>query len=63
MGGELDRPASRILTHNCGTDQGAVFSDQFLFFLFVLVKLAPNPPELTKQMKKLMKYIVRYVDE
>ena len=27
------------------------------------VKLAPNPPELTKQMKKLMKYIVRYVDE
>lgn len=27
------------------------------------VKLAPNPPELTKQMKKLMKYIVRYVDD
>ena len=64
MGGELDtEAASRILARNCGTDQGAVFSDQFLFFLFVPVKLAPNPPELTKQMKKLIKYVVRYVDE
>lgn len=27
------------------------------------VKLAPNPPELTKQMKKLIKYVVRYVDD
>lgn len=64
MGGELDtEAASRIVTRNCGTDQGAVFSGQFLFFSFVLVKLSPNPPELTKQMKKLIKYVVRYVDE
>lgn len=27
------------------------------------VKLAPNPPELTKLMKKLIKYIVRYIDD
>lgn len=27
------------------------------------VKLAPNPPELTKQMKKLVKFVVRYVDD
>lgn len=62
-GRRIGQAASRILTRNCGTDQGAVFSDQFLFFLFVPVKLAPNPPELTRQMKKLIKYIVRYVDE
>ncbi|KAJ7378679.1 Transcription activator BRG1 [Desmophyllum pertusum] len=27
------------------------------------VKLTPNPPELTRQMKRLIKYIVRYVDD
>ena len=59
MGGELDRQqAARTVEQT----RVQYFLINFCCF-FVPVKRSPNPPELTKQMKKLIKYIVRYVDE
>ena len=41
---------------------GYTASNHVSLCLFFPVKLSPNPPQLTKQMKKIIKHIVRHVD-